>query len=617
MDVFFIVIVSLITTHYAACDVFNIVTSTTSSCPGECSGEPCLTLQQYASYPSNSANVTLILESRTHKLERLETLIVSSNTEHFTIIAPEMAYIILTHDSSLYLEYYYYYNQRVKLHFSGISFIGKAGGYHLISIERALEIIIENCSFQGIMLRMYNNWNFTILRSCFSNYNGHSTIIYSSYSNSILISECVFSNNTSNSYILYISGNTVTVAINATTFINNTAQHYHGIVHLSGTGVSVLINTSTFINNRVFGHGGVLQITQKNDESDISIVNSTFILNSAENGNCGVFSISDASLNLRDSTFYYNRAYTDGGVACIWDASVSVSDCTFIGNTANGIGGAIISDNSTVLVRSSLFRKNTAGYDGGAMSIYAYMSNYIIEESSFIDNSAGDDGGAIYVGRAGSLLRIDTSTFSDNRASDRGGAIAIFGSTMNMTSTNIYNNMADLGKAISACYSEVITFFNHTQSDASCRNYDTNIDSYDILLVEEQSKPSIIQLGKDAICSKLPKEDNTIHSKLQKASAAAYTALTVSITSVIGLLLYVVVTKIVQQIKNQTRAARQDTDHEPPPENQPEPVYDVAQAITASDNIEMVPNVVYGTQDTRTPDNWVYRVEREEVWLVT
>ena len=600
MDCFLCFIVSLINVHFATCDTFNIVTPTTTSCPGEYVGEPCLTLQQYASYPSKSANVTLILESGTHKLDRFNSRFVSSHIEHFTI-ASEMAYIILTHDSSLY--YYYYYNQEARLHFSGISFVGRAGGYHVISISDAQETIIENCSFQGIRIRLSNVRNITILRSCFSNNNDLREVMYLSSSNSILISECVFSNNTSNYYIFYISGNTV--AINATTFINNTAQRYHGIVHLSGTEVLALINTSTFINNTVFGHGGVLQITRKNDESDISIANSTFILNSAENGNCGAFSISDASLNLRDSTFYYNRANTDGGVACIWNASVSVSDCTFIGNTANGIGGAIISDNSTVLVRSSLFRENTAGYDGGAMSIYTFPSNYTIEESSFIDNSAGDDGGAIYVGRAGSNLRIDRSMFSDNRANDRGGAIAIFGSTMNMTSTNIYKNIADLGKAISACYSQVITSFSHTQSDASCRNYDTNIDSYDIPLVEERSKPSIIQLGKDAVCSKLPKEDNTIYSKLQKASAAAYTALTVSITSVIGLLLYVIITKIVQRIKSQTRAARHDTDHEPPPQNQPEPVYDVAQPITASDNIEMVPNVVYGKQNTRTSDNWV------------
>ena len=607
MDVFLIVIVSLITTHYAACDVFNIVTSTTSSCPGEYSGEPCLTLQQYASYLSNSANVTLILESGTHKLERLESLIMPSHIEHFTIIASEMAYIILSHDSSLY---YYYYNQRAKFHFSGISFIGKAGGYNVISIERAQEIIIENCSFQHIRLNVYDIRNITILRSCFSNnYNSAVIYTYSFSSNmSILISKCVFTNNTLNTYILYTSGNRLSVTINATTFINNTSQHHRGAVIFFGTEVFVLINTSTFINNTVFGRGGVLQITRRYyDESNItlSINNCTFILNSAKNGSCGAFSISDASLTLIGSYFYYNRASDDGGAACIWNASILISDCTFVGNTANGIGGAIISDNSTVLVRSSLFRKNAAGYDGGAMSIHAYPSNYTIEESSFIDNSAGDDGGAIYVGRAGSLLRIDTSTFSDNRASDRGGAITIFGSTMIMTSTNIYNNMADLGKAISACNSEVVAPFSHTQSDASCRNYDTNIGSYDIPLVEEQSKPSIIQLVKDAVCSKLPKEDNTIYSKLQKASAAAYTALTVSITSVIGPLLYVVVTKIVQRIKNQTRAARHDTDHEPPPENQPEPVYDVAQPITASDNIEMVPNVVYGTQNTRNSDNWV------------
>ena len=197
-------------------------------------GEPCLTVQQYASYPSKSANVTLILESGTHKLDRFDSQFVSSHIEHFTI-ASEMAYIILTLDSSLY--YYYYYNERARFHFSGISFVGRAGGYHEISIHYAQEISIENCSFQGIGIRLSNIRNITILRSCFSNKNDLREGMHLSSSNSILISECVFSNNTLNSYILYISGNrpSVTVTINATTFINNTAQNNHGIVHLSGT----------------------------------------------------------------------------------------------------------------------------------------------------------------------------------------------------------------------------------------------------------------------------------------------------------------------------------------------------------------------------------------------
>ena len=54
--------------YQGLCERFYIVASPGSPCPGELTGEPCITLQQYVSTPSHSANVTLILQPGDHDL---------------------------------------------------------------------------------------------------------------------------------------------------------------------------------------------------------------------------------------------------------------------------------------------------------------------------------------------------------------------------------------------------------------------------------------------------------------------------------------------------------------------------------------------------------------------
>ncbi len=50
-------------------NTFHMVTSTEAQCPGEFSGVPCLTLQQYVSNPSiSTGNVTLLFKTDNHTL---------------------------------------------------------------------------------------------------------------------------------------------------------------------------------------------------------------------------------------------------------------------------------------------------------------------------------------------------------------------------------------------------------------------------------------------------------------------------------------------------------------------------------------------------------------------
>ena len=72
------------------CIKFHIMTSLRSDCPGELAGEPCLTLQQYVSYPSHNPNITLEFELGNHSLKSMLT--ISSGT-YFGLVATTNATI--------------------------------------------------------------------------------------------------------------------------------------------------------------------------------------------------------------------------------------------------------------------------------------------------------------------------------------------------------------------------------------------------------------------------------------------------------------------------------------------------------------------------------------------
>ena len=63
------VLLLLSCSNLAVGDTFHIVTSQSSSCPGEFSGVPCLTLQQYVSNPSIDTSTTLLFQTGNHSLD--------------------------------------------------------------------------------------------------------------------------------------------------------------------------------------------------------------------------------------------------------------------------------------------------------------------------------------------------------------------------------------------------------------------------------------------------------------------------------------------------------------------------------------------------------------------
>ena len=131
-----------------------------------------------------------------------------------------------------------------------------------------------------------------------------------------------------------------------------------------------------------------------------------------------------------------------------------MTDVHFINNKAHRHGGAVHTDKSTV-----------------AMKVV-----------SFVNNSA-TNGGGLYIEDEGRVVVI-TSSFRSNFARDRGGAIAIRQQSMiSINETNIYNNTAKWGTALSNCNSHTELSDLTSATDpiyTHCTIYEGHSDSYDI-----------------------------------------------------------------------------------------------------------------------------------------
>ena len=152
-----------------------------------------------------------------------------------------------------------------------------------------------------------------------------------------------------------------------------------------------------------------------NWEGMVTISDSTFRGNSADEWGGGAIFNWEGTLSISDSTFSRNSA-EDGG-AIYNNGELSISDSVFQNNSAEGLfGGAILNDGE-LSISDSIFSYNWA-INGGAIS--NLVGTVAISDSSFSDNSADEWGGAIYNSEE---LSITNSTFSGNSAEESGGAI--------------------------------------------------------------------------------------------------------------------------------------------------------------------------------------------------
>ena len=503
--------------QYSSCERFNIVPTPDSSCPGEFTGEPCLTLEQYVANPSLSSNITFELHPGNHSLNSQLSV---SNINSFTMRANTSATVICNQQ----LDTTFYFNRLQQIHVSGITFVGCRMYLRYITnatFERSLFVNRSRCCRSGVALNV--QYSSVLLRLCtISNNRVDNGAIYG-YRSTFMIEQTVFKNNyypytcCSNRYggAIYLSGGsmdilnsnfssnlvtygghggaiyTVTaqvtiigsyfndnragsnggyggaiymgysavVTIIRSYFSDNTAGSHGGAVYYDGGNITVANNT--FINNTASGGGGGA-IYSARRYTNISVVNNIFSHNTA--AYCGVMDVAEFyhyHVNITGNTFVHNRAIqrisgnNGGDVICVRNASILLLDNNFSHNSAAGDAGVIQVDESDIIIERSIFSNNTAGGNGGVLHTYFYPTRYTIIDSSFTNNQAGGDGGVMYVGRAGSHVTVSQGTFGFNNATNRGGVIAIIGSTLEVNRASIFENTAELGEVVSACNSNV------------------------------------------------------------------------------------------------------------------------------------------------------------------
>ncbi|KAK3246514.1 hypothetical protein CYMTET_43953 [Cymbomonas tetramitiformis] len=264
----------------------------------------------------------------------------------------------------------------------------------------------------------------------------------------------------------FISNTNGDVNIVNTDFFNNTAGDDGGAFVTSS--LRIFVYQSMFVGNAATGesytsNGGVF-VTKGRDVS-VQISGSTFLGNSASEGEGGVFTtVYPAGVLLESSIFEDNHAEDVGVFKLDWGNSgiiVNISSCSFTGNRATtGAGGVFwkrlgadmyISDslfannsasrmggvaytgsNGHWVIRNSLFISNHARSYSGSGGVFSidlgsvnYRADVNISASAFRGNTAAIKGGALFVLASPSALvmRIEGSAFDGNIAAGAGGAL--------------------------------------------------------------------------------------------------------------------------------------------------------------------------------------------------
>ena len=386
--------------QFSSCERFIIVPSPDSPCPGEFTGEPCFTLDEYVADPSLSSNVVLELQPGIH---RLDSQLSASNINSFTMRANTSATVMCSQE--------YYFNRLQQVHVSQVTFVGCR-----MTLQHITNATFERNSF--VNGSTCNNANLNLPLP-----NGAALNVQYSL---VLIRQCIFSNNLGyKSGAIY--GNASTLTVEQTTFRKNsicTCCDSGAAIYLRGGSMD--IGSSKFIGNSagyITGLGAAIYASN----AIVTVARTYFSDNKAGyNGHGGAIYTSNGVTAIIGTNFIDNSAGGNGGAVYTSSGVVSITRTDFRDNKIGGSGGAIYTEsNGVVTITSSFFRDNRAGNDGCGGAVYTSSELVTITSAYFRDNTAGNSsghGGAVSFDTDSFI--ITSSTFINNAASaGEGGAI--------------------------------------------------------------------------------------------------------------------------------------------------------------------------------------------------
>ena len=344
-------------------------------------------------------------------------------------------------------------------------------GYSLFDIQANTSLnlrdaIISNASSNGNGGAIKNNsGTLNIINSTFSNNTANGSVYGGAIdvqSGSVLniSGQTTFSGNTvtdGSGGAIHNLGNTViagTDSTNLVTFDGNKAKWNGGAIFNEGTlNISnALFNQNGFVDGSTTTKGGAIRNESTNNPASLTLSDTTFSSNSAENGGA-IFNDSGSTLTINPNVAFNSNSAADNGGGIYNQGTATIDGASFNSNSATQRGGAIYTTGNLTINNSS-FTGNTSTvanpdwrYGGGA--IQQDSGSLTINNSNFDGNITNSRGGAIHLLR--NNVTISNSTFTGNKAgSGAGGAIALTSSDAAATITNstITDNSSGLGGAI-------------------------------------------------------------------------------------------------------------------------------------------------------------------------
>ena len=273
--------------------------------------------------------------------------------------------------------------------------------------------------------------------------------------------QTTFSGNTvtdGNGGAIHNLGNAVitgTDSTNLVTFDGNKAKWNGGAIFNEGTlNISnALFNQNGFVDGSTITKGGAIRNESTNNPASLTLSDTTFSSNSAENGGA-IYNDSGSTLTINPNVAFNSNSAADNGGGIFNQGTATIDGASFNSNSATQKSGGAIYTTGNLTVSNSSFTGNTSivanpNWRCGGGAIQQDSGSLTIDNSNFDGNITNSRGGAIHLLR--NNVTISNSTFTGNKAgSGDGGAIALTSSNAAATITNstITDNSAGLGGAI-------------------------------------------------------------------------------------------------------------------------------------------------------------------------
>ena len=347
---------------------------------------PCLTLTQFITNLSHlfNPNMTLIFNPGTHYIN---VSLAVSNLMNFSMIS---RYSTAQIRCANYSQIIFRYSQNI--HISNVEIVG-CGGNQVVNVDK---FVVHKTTFMGqessgTALELIETTAQIV--NCTFLFNRQGAIIATQ--SNVNVSQSNFENNGAFNYNVSVYRGTLlfadqqsNISIIASTFTSNSAQH--GIIYSYGCSITII--TSNFFENTVNYNDGVLLTSFS---SNITIEESNF------EDNIGSVLFSDSSIVKINTSEFLNNTIRYGEVLTSFTSNTTIEQSTFEDN----IGSALFYYNSTVRIQTSNFYR------------ISYSSTSIVQQSVFeenvIDNSDPNRLNGVFISQDSSIT-VQESRFNDN-----------------------------------------------------------------------------------------------------------------------------------------------------------------------------------------------------------